>query len=199
MDLYDAGIIGAWILLIVIPLYVTRDTIMPHLALLRMGIRGIIYTPLSFLTLMVGMVLALTVAEMVPILQWGWLGANMVLAPATIITEEVTSTSDPAVMATSPVYIVSMLAVLVIAILVMITCNYWEESRFRKRYRDVIIWALLHILMGIPLYAVIPIFMSGNVYKYVYDKRGVCEAYCAHFFTNMTLVAILTLALFIPV
>jgi hypothetical protein len=73
--------------------------------------------------------------------------------------------------------------------------NYTEEKVCRSSLLAVVLWALSHLIMGIPIWAVIPIFSVGLVYKAIYDRWGLDHAYCAHFFTNMTLVGVIVVSI----
>lgn len=138
----------------------------------RRGVKGLKYTPLVLLVLLGSAIGAFIIAEALPILKWGWLGYNIIFGPfgGKSINE------------------IEAVVILIIALLGCFLFNYWEEKDFRKNYPLVTLWALLHLIMGIPIWGVIPIFCSGLFYKHIYDKYSVDHAYVAHFTTNAALI-----------
>jgi hypothetical protein len=147
----------------------------------RRGAKGIKYTPLTLLVLLGSAIGAFFLAEALPILKWGWLGYNIIFDPSG--GEEGKGIGIGTTM------------ILIIAFLGCFLFNYWEEKNFRESYPLVALWALLHLIMGISLWAVIPIFCSGLVLKHVYDKYSVDHAYVAHFTTNASLIILLIILL----
>ena len=55
----------------------------------------------------------------------------------------------------------------------------------------VIVWALIHIAMGIKVHMALVLIPIGFVFKYVFDKKGVQHAYAMHFATNVMVVCML--------
>ena len=127
-------------------------------------------------------------AEALPILKWGWLGYNIIFGPL-FISENRNGNQ------VGMIGWIGMTIIFSITVLVFVIWNYWEEENFRESYRLVALWALLHLVMGIPLWAVIPIFFSGVLYKHIYDKYSVDHAFTAHFATNTSLIFTLMLLL----
>jgi membrane protease YdiL (CAAX protease family) len=58
----------------------------------------------------------------------------------------------------------------------------------------VIVWALIHIAMGIKIHMALILIPVGFVFKYVYDKKGVDDSYAMHFTTNILVVCTLFLS-----
>jgi len=56
--------------------------------------------------------------------------------------------------------------------------------------KRVVIWAFLHMVMGVSVSVVIMLLPLGFFYKYIHDKYGVDYAYALHFSTNMTILLI---------
>ncbi len=82
-----------------------------------------------------------------------------------------------------------------LAVVACVLFNYYEEQAiYRERYRGVFGWAALHLIMGIPIMAVIPIFAVGVGLKAIYDRRGQRAAYVAHVGSNVGLLAVLFVA-----
>ncbi|OYR56652.1 hypothetical protein DJ70_08020 [Halorubrum halodurans] len=69
-----------------------------------------------------------------------------------------------------------------------IVMNYEEEEWGRDSWGHVAVWAVTHLVMGIPVFAVAAIFSVGVVYKQIHDRYGFDEAYAAHVATNTSLV-----------
>jgi membrane protease YdiL (CAAX protease family) len=68
--------------------------------------------------------------------------------------------------------------------------NYLEEYYFRTNLKRVVIWAFLHMLMGVSVSVALMLLPLGLFYKYIYDKYGVNCAYALHFSTNITILLI---------
>jgi membrane protease YdiL (CAAX protease family) len=75
-------------------------------------------------------------------------------------------------------------------IYMLIHVNYFEEFYFRKNVKRVVIWALLHIVMGVAVYVVIVLLPLGFFYRYILDKYSINHAYTLHFATNLVLIGI---------
>lgn len=181
-----------FIVLVVVPVYLHRGRLPDRLVALRRGWRQLTaqrwwtvgYVPLSLLVLFTAAAGAYALAQLLPLLQWGWLGANIVAAPLAP-PEGTASTPGVDWAALVP------LALIPIILAAMLLFNYEEERIYRGSYRAVGIWAVLHLVMGIPLFAVLPIFAVGLVYKRIYDRHGLDAAYLVHFTTNTVLIGIL--------
>lgn len=146
---------------------------------LKHGKKAIVYLILTIPILLITIVGAVILSEYIPVLKWGWLGYNIIFGPS------VSTNAEPTIL--------SAMVTLLICIFALLACllfNYYEEKDFRKRWVYVPVWAALHLVMGIPVYAVIPIFSVGIIYKYIYDKYSLDHAYAAHFATNLVLISI---------
>ena len=66
--------------------------------------------------------------------------------------------------------------------------NYIEEFYFRKSKKMVIVWALIHIAMGIKVHMAIILITIGFLFKYIYDKKEINHVYAMHFATNILVV-----------
>ena len=89
------------------------------------------------------------------------------------------------------------IVVYLILITVLLEVNYWEELLFRKKWWLVVLWAFFHFLMGIPLYAVIVIFVLGIFLKKIHDKYGLENAFAVHYFYNFTLFTIVMISILV--
>lgn len=82
-------------------------------------------------------------------------------------------------------------------LLLCLTFNYLEEYYFRDRYWKVAIWCLLHLVLGLSTFNIgnfIILCFMGILFKYVYDKHSVQEAYITHFFTNVASLLIVLIS-----
>lgn len=173
-------------LLVVLPLGLHLPTLPDRIRDIRTGIRGVVYVPICVVVLFTSAFAATMAAEYIPLLQWGWLGENIIVSP---ITPD--STGEGGGSGGSVLELAVFVPVIVVA---MVLFNYYEERLYRDSYRAVVIWAILHLIMGIPLFAVIPIFAVGVIYKVLYDYRSLEVAYVAHLFTNFVLLTLLVIS-----
>lgn len=178
-------------LLVVVPTIQHASVIPERLGNLRNGIKGIAATPLIIIVLFASFAGAITLANHFPILHWGWLGENIIVAPITPDNPSQTAASNSSPSLSS---LLSFL-LLPIMLLAMLIFNYIEEQFYRDSYKQVAIWAALHLIMGIPLFAVLPIFVVGLIYKQIYDRYGLDTAYAAHFATNAVILSLLILSI----
>ena len=58
----------------------------------------------------------------------------------------------------------------------------------------VLIWALIHIAMGIKIHFALVLIPIGFIFKYIYDKKGVQNSFAMHFTTNILVVCALFLS-----
>jgi hypothetical protein len=72
-----------------------------------------------------------------------------------------------------------------------------KELYFRKSKKMVIVWALIHIAMGIKVHMALLLIPIGFLFKYIYDKKGINHSYAMHFGTNILVVIALFLSFFI--
>lgn len=174
-------------ILIVIPTYMHRDSVEDKVRKLHENKKAVKYILLTIPTFFIFFYLSLILSQIFPILQSGWLGMNIAFLPIRDLTP-------------SQVYLSQNLAFYVVLVLfieiimtAIVVFNYLEEQYYRDSYRQVGLWAILHLVMGIPLFAVIPIFSMGVIFKKIKDKHGLDQAYAAHVFTNLTFLSILSL------
>lgn len=153
----------------------------------REGVSGIKYTPLVWLAVVPASLFAHALAQYAPVLQWGWIGHNILVTPFAGESQMSASggyesTSEfvlsTAVELTPVVMFVGML------FLTFIVFNFEEEEWGRESWWHVLGWAVSHLIMGIPLFAVIPIFAAGCVFKLIYDSHGHQVAFATHVTTN---------------
>jgi len=52
----------------------------------------------------------------------------------------------------------------------------------------VVVWALIHIAMGIKIHMALVLLPIGFLFKYIYDKKGIEHSYAMHFATNVLIV-----------
>jgi len=164
-----------WIFFLVETIFYLPDRLRSRLRSLYQGKEGIKYVPLVLIVLFLTIRSTFMLSELLPFLKWGWLGYNIALFP----------------IKQNPFNYEWIIITVVCLVFMCLICNYWEEEIFRKSYRAVLIWSLLHLAMGIPLYATIPLFFSGIVYKHIYDKYSIDHAFACHFFTNLSLILLI--------
>jgi membrane protease YdiL (CAAX protease family) len=189
MDIFTVAVYALWVYLFYLGLK-ELPKLPDHIRSLKDGKKALWYLPVSYAVLLIMLGVASDLANMFPILQWGWLGTNIAVAP--LIDMAGLTTEGGGLSTIAMIGVVFFGAAL---IYLCITANFIEEYLFRGSWTLVVIWALLHLLMGIPIYAVIPIFSVGIVYKYVYDKYTVDHSYCLHFFTNAGLIALVLIGI----
>jgi membrane protease YdiL (CAAX protease family) len=122
--------------------------------------------------LVIYVIFAMQFLSNIPILNLSWLGYNIVIGPF----------ADQGVL--------GILPFIPLLIYMLIHVNYFEEFYFRKNVKRVVIWALLHIVMGVALYVVIVLLPLGFFYRYILDKYSINHAYTLHFATNLVLIGI---------
>ena len=122
---------------------------------------------------------ALVINYDIPILNWSWLGYNIALGPY----------AEQGFWGVIPF--------IPILLYMFIHVNYYEELYFRKSKKMVVVWALMHIAMGIKIHLAIIMLPIGFLFKYIYDKKGIRHSYAMHFATNILVVIALVLS-FIP-
>lgn len=182
-----------------------------HTARYRDGFTPAVTIPVTgivFVTLGVTGYAAMQLATRIPVLQWGWLGHNALIPSAAVTGNTDTSANEGAdtgsagveavIQHVTPVevsgdtlavvsntvsitVILTFLGVLVTAFLIL---SYDEETWGRETWGHVGVWAVAHLIMGIPVFAVIPIFASGVIFKLVHDVYGFNPAYTVHVTVN---------------
>ena len=163
---------------------------------LAAGVKALVFLPVAWITLAVTAGIAIYAAEQFPILNWGWLGTNIIAAPLSQTIQEKAANPSLQIGTVETLWLIAVFAIIIYACLMF---NYYEEKGFRQSLKAVVIWALLHLTMGIPIYAVFPIFSLGILYKYIHDHYSLNHSYCLHFFTNMSLFAVVGAAIFFGV
>jgi membrane protease YdiL (CAAX protease family) len=143
-----------------------------RLSNLKSGYKALIFLPLTVSTLVIYVIFAMEFLSNIPILNLSWLGYNIVIGPY----------ADQGVF--------GILPFIPVLIYMLIHVNYFEEFYFRKNVKRVVIWALLHIVMGVAVYVVIVLLPLGFFYRYIVDKYSINHAYTLHFATNLVLVGI---------
>lgn len=143
-----------------------------RLSNLKSGYKALIFLPLTVSTLVIYVIFAIEFLSNIPILNLSWLGYNIVIGPY----------ADQGVF--------GILPFIPLLIYMLIHVNYFEEFYFRKNVKRVVIWALLHIVMGVAVYVVIVLLPLGFFYRYIVDKYSINHAYTLHFATNLVLVGI---------
>lgn len=139
---------------------------------LKMGAKGLIYLPLTVLPLVIYVIFAIDFLSSVPILNVSWLGYNIAIGPF----------GDQGLF--------GILPFLPLLIYMLLHVNYFEELYFRKDVKRVVIWAILHIAMGVAVYGALALLPLGFFYKFIRDKYNVNYAYTLHFATNLVLIGI---------
>jgi membrane protease YdiL (CAAX protease family) len=139
---------------------------------LKMGAKALAYLPLTVLPLLIFTIFAVNFLSEIPVLNASWLGYNIAIGPF----------GDQGLFG-----IVPFLPPLVY---MLIHVNYFEEVYFRKDVKRVIIWALLHIAMGVTIYVALALLPLGFFYKFIRNKYDVNHAYTLHLATNLVLIMI---------
>jgi membrane protease YdiL (CAAX protease family) len=147
---------------------------------MRQGLRALAWLPLTVGGLLAYVVFAMDFLSKVPVLNWSWLGYNIALGPS----------ADQGLYGVLP--FVPMLVYMLVHV------NYFEEFYFRKNVPLTIIWAFLHVAMGVAVSIALALLPIGFLYKYIYKKHGLNQAYALHFATNIIVVAMSIGSYFLP-
>lgn len=161
--------IGYYVLTVAASLVLVKET-KKRLADLKKGLSSIKYSPIAYGILFAYIFLAFEYVDAIPILNWSWLGYNIAFGPF----------ADQGLWGIIP--FVPLLVYMFIHI------NYVEELYFRKSKKMVVVWALVHIAMGIKIHMAIVLLPIGFLFKYIYDKKGIQHSYAMHFATNVLIV-----------
>ncbi len=145
---------------------------------LSKGISSIKYAPLSFGIILFYAFVGFEFLDSIPILNWSWLGYNIAYGP---FAEQ---------------GIWGVIPFIPLLIYMFIHLNYIEEFYFRKSKKMVVVWALMHIAMGIKVHTALILLPIGFLFKYIYDKKGIEHSYAMHFATNILVVLSLFLSFF---
>ena len=171
----DLFVIGYYVLTVGASLALIKET-KKRILDLKSGFGSIKYAPITFGILIGYTIFLLPIVDQIPLLNWSWLGYNIAFGPFV----------DHGVWGIIP--FVPMLLYMFIHI------NYYEELYFRKTKKMVLIWALIHIAMGIKIHFALVLIPIGFIFKYIYDKKGVQNSFAMHFTTNILVVCALFLS-----
>jgi tetrahydromethanopterin S-methyltransferase subunit F len=171
----DIFVIGYYVLTVGSSLLLIKET-KKRINDLKFGISSIKYAPLAFGVLFAYIILAYDYVETIPILNWSWLGYNIAFGPF----------ADHGFWGIVPF--------IPLLIYMFIHINYVEELYFRRSKKMVVVWALMHIAMGIKIHMAILLVPIGFLFKYIHDKKGVNHSYAMHFVTNILVVTMLFLS-----
>jgi hypothetical protein len=138
--------------------------------------KGLKFVPITASILITYAVFVQPYLDAIPILNWGWLGYNIAVGPF----------GDQGLF--------GILPFVPILVYMLLHINYYEELYFRKNKKLVLLWAFLHLAMGVQVHIAFALLPVGFIYKYIYDKHGVNNAYSAHFTTNMFIVFTMLIA-----
>lgn len=162
----DGFVIGYYVFTVAASLMLVKQT-RERLADLKKGLRSMKYAPIAYGILFAYVFLAFDYVDAIPVLNWSWLGYNIAFGPF----------ADQGIWGIVP--FVPLLLYMFIHI------NYVEELYFRKSKKRVMVWALMHIAMGIKIHMAIVLIPIGFLFKYIYDKKGINHSYAMHFATNI--------------
>jgi membrane protease YdiL (CAAX protease family) len=169
--LQDIYLIAIYITIVGPSLLLARET-KTRLSNLKSGYKALIFLPLTVSLLISYVFFVMDFLSKIPILNWSWLGYNIAIGPF----------ADQGIF--------GILPFIPLLIYMLIHVNYFEEFYFRKNVKRVVIWALLHIVMGVAVYVVIVLFPLGLFYRYIFDKYSINHAYTLHFVTNLLIIGI---------
>ncbi len=165
----DGFVIGYYVLTVAASLALVKET-KKRIVDLKKGLRSMKYAPIAYGILFAYIFLAFEYVDQIPILNWSWLGYNIAFGPF----------ADQGFWGIVP--FVPLLVYMFIHI------NYVEELYFRKSKKMVVVWALIHIAMGIKIHMALVLLPIGFLFKYIYDKKGIQHSYAMHFATNVLIV-----------
>lgn len=152
-------------------LLIVRET-KTRLSNLKNGVKGLFFLPLTVGALLTYVIFGKDFLSQIPILNLSWLGYNIALGPF----------GNHGVFGILP--FIPMLVYMLIHV------NYFEEFYFRKNVKRVIIWALMHVAMGVAVYVALLLLPLGFFYRRIFNKYGINHAYALHFATNLVLIGI---------
>ena len=139
---------------------------------LKSGAKALIFLPLTVGLLMIYVIFAKDLVSQIPLLNLSWLGYNISLGP---FGSEGLS---------------GILPFLPMLVYTLIHVNYFEEFYFRKNIKRVILWAFLHVAMGVAIHVALVLLPLGLFYRSIYNKYSVNHAYALHLATNLVLIGI---------
>jgi len=171
----DGFVIGYYILTVGSSLLLIKET-KKRITDLKSGINSIKYAPIAFAILFAYIILAYNFVDSIPILNWSWLGYNIAFGPF----------ADQGLWGIIPF--------IPLLVYMFIHINYVEELYFRKSKKMVVVWAFVHIAMGVKIHMALVLLPIGFLFKYIYDKKGINHSYAMHFATNVLVVIALFLS-----
>jgi len=171
----EAFIIGYYVLTVGASLLLIKET-KKRLTDLKEGKNSMIFAPIAFGILLAYILVAFDFFDAIPILNWSWLGYNIAFGPF----------ADQGLW--------GILPFIPLLLYMFIHINYVEELYFRKSKKMVIVWALVHIAMGVKIHMALILIPVGFLFKYIYDKKGLNHSYAMHFATNIMVVITLFLS-----
>ena len=174
----DAFVIGYYVMTVGTSLLLVKET-KKRIKNFRIGIQSIKYAPIAFAILFSYVIFAFDIVDTMPILNWSWLGYNIAFGPF----------ADEGLWGIVPF--------IPLLLYMFIHINYVEELYFRKSKKMVIVWALVHVAMGVKVHMAIILVPIGFLFKYIYDKKGIDHSYAAHLVTNVLVIFALFLSFII--
>ena len=165
----DGFVAGYYILTVAASLLLVKET-KKRILDLKNGIKSMKFAPIAFGVITLYVIFLHDYVDSIPILNWSWLGYNIAFGPF----------ADQGLWGTIPF--------IPILLYMFIHINYVEELYFRRSKKMVIVWALIHIAMGIKVHMAIMLLPIGFLFKYIYDKKGLNDSYAMHFATNILIV-----------
>ena len=174
----EGFVIGYYVFTVATSLILVKET-KKRIYDLKEGIKSIKFAPLTFGIVLGYVFLVYPYVDSIPVLNWSWLGYNIAFGPF----------ADEGLL--------GILPFIPILIYMFIHINYVEELYFRRSKKMVIVWALVHIAMGVKVHMAIMLIPVGFLFKYIYDKKGLTHSYAMHFATNILIVITLFLS-FVP-
>ena len=161
--------IGYYVLTVAASLLLVKET-KKRIVDLKKGLHSIKYAPIAYGILFAYVFLAFEYVDQIPFLNWSWLGYNIAFGPF----------ADQGFWGIVPF--------IPLLVYMFIHINYVEELYFRKSKKMVVVWALIHIAMGIKIHMALVLLPIGFLFKYIYDKKGIEHSYAMHFATNSLIV-----------
>src|ERR687889_2636856 len=143
-----------------------------RLSNLKSGYTALIFLPLTVGLLVTFVFFAMDFLSKIPVLNSSWLGYNIAIGPF----------ADQGAFGVLPF--------IPLLVYMLIHVNYFEEFYFRKNVKYVVVWALLHLAMGVAVYVALALVPLGLFYKFIRNRSDVNHAYALHFATNILLLTL---------
>ena len=168
-------VIGYYIFTVSASLLLVKET-KNRIKDLKKGLGSIKYAPLAYGIILAYVFLLFPIIDTIPILNWSWLGYNIAFGPF----------ADDGFWGVLPF--------IPLLLYMFLHINYVEELYFRRSKKMVLVWALIHIAMGIKVHMALMLIPVGFLFKYIYDKKGLNDSFAMHFATNILVVLSLFLS-----